>query len=84
MERYIEFEGDMTKSLTLESLTKSLLKILGVENVKKDLTPERLNWDIERGRTSVIVEGNFDPFNVYSIITDSGYTITKIGRQRFN
>lgn len=83
MERYIEFEGDMSKNLTLESLTKSLLKISGVENVKKDLTPEGVNWDIEKAKASVRVKGNFDPSDVYLIISDAGYRITKIRYQRF-
>lgn len=84
MERYIEFEGNITKNLTLESLTKSILKISGIENVEKDLIPEGLNLDIGKGKASVRVKGNFDPSKVYSIINDAGYRITKIGHQRFN
>jgi len=83
MERYIEFKGNITKNLNLESLTKSILKISGVENVEKDLIQEGVNLDIGKGKASVRVKGNFNPSNVYSIITDAGYRITKIGYQGF-
>ena len=82
MERYIEFEGNMTKNLNLESVIKPISKLLGVVHIERDF-PEGPNWNIEKGKASVRVKGNFDPSDVYSIISDAGYRITKIRYQRF-
>lgn len=84
MKEYIEFEGDLSKDLTLGSLIKRISRVYGICGEIEIDFQDGPNWDLERGKASIKLKGNFDPSKVYSIITDSGYTITKIGNQRFN
>jgi len=82
MERYIEFEEDIFNDLVEISLIKRFSKIRGLcKEIEIDFPKEPKN---NLKRATVRLKGNFDPCELYSIITGAGYTITKIGHQRFN
>lgn len=79
MERYIEFEGNITNDLNLESVIEPIFKLPSVVCVA-----EGLNWDSNKGKAYVKVRGDFDPCAIDSIITNASYVITKIGKKEFD
>lgn len=82
MEKYIEFKGNMTNDLNLESIIEPISKLSGVVHIERDF-PEGPNWNIESSKISIKIKGEFDPSEIYSIITNASYAITRIGYQRF-
>jgi hypothetical protein len=83
MEKYIEFKGNITDDSNFESVIESISKLSGVVHIERGFL-KRPNWNGERGKASIKVKGDFDPCAIYSIITDAGYIITKIEKQRFD
>jgi len=94
MEETIEINCKKAKDTDLSDLGESLKKIGGVERAKNVLIDYKtIGIDIKSSKTfngrqvpkSALFEiiGNYNPSEVYQVITSSGYQITKINNQEF-